>query len=85
MGRECQVRIPGVCNFDPETVVFAHLNGGGMALKHADIHGAYACYECHRVLDAGHKEFSKDMILLFHLEGMVRTQKIMLKEGLIKI
>ena len=84
-GKECQVRIPGVCNFDSETVVLAHLNGAGMGLKHADIHGAYACSECHRVLVGGNKGFTKQMILLFHLEGMVRTQKIMLSEGLIRI
>jgi len=34
-GQECQVRIPGICSHDPETVVFAHLNGGGMGMKRA--------------------------------------------------
>lgn len=34
-GRECQVRLPGICNHNPETTVLAHyrmagLNGVGM-------------------------------------------------------
>jgi hypothetical protein len=45
-GQECQVRIPGICSHDPETVVFAHLNGGGMGMKRASIHGAYCCSSC---------------------------------------
>lgn len=41
-GRECQVRLPGVCNFNSETTVLAHyrmagLNGVGM--KPDDIFG----------------------------------------------
>ena len=84
-GQDCQVRIPGVCRFNPETVLLAHLNGGGMSMKHADIHGAYACLDCHKVLDGEYGSFARDTVLLFHLEGMVRTQKIMLEEGLIRI
>lgn len=29
-GRECQVRIVGVCNGNPETVVLAHYRMGGL-------------------------------------------------------
>ena len=50
-GEQCQVRIPGVCNRDPATVVFAHLNGGGMGMKHPDYEGAYCCSACHDVVD----------------------------------
>jgi hypothetical protein len=39
----CLVRIPGVCNFNTETTVCAHLNGGGMATKKNDVHSAYCC------------------------------------------
>lgn len=85
-GRECQIRIPGICNYNPETVVLAHLNGAGMGIKHSDIHGAYACSRCHAVVD-GEKQndWSSDVLKQFHLEGVIRTQKIMLDEGLIKI
>ncbi len=85
-GRDCQIRIPGVCNNNPDTVVLAHLNGGGMGTKHADIHGAYACSRCHAVVDGEkHKNWSRDILKLFHLEGIIRTQIIMLDDGLIKI
>ena len=50
-GEECTVRIIGVCNFNSETTVFAHLGGAGMGLKSHDIHGSYCCSSCHDVLD----------------------------------
>ena len=84
-GKPCQVRIPGVCNGDPNTVVLAHLNGGGMAVKHHDIHGAYCCSACHDVVDRRvHVDgLSQDDILLIFLEGILRTQLILLEEGLL--
>ena len=84
-GEMCQIRIPGHCNFNPETTVLAHLNGGGMALKHSDIHGAFACSSCHDIVD-GRKsivEFTKDEIKLMHLEGIIRTQNIWLIMGVL--
>ena len=91
-GQECQVRIPNVCNHNPETVIFAHLNGAGMGMKHADIHGAYACSDCHIWLDGGYIKATEPAIQnsradrdLYHLEGMVRTQQIMIKESTIKL
>ncbi len=32
-GWDCTVRINGVCNFNPDTTVLAHLNGAGMGMK----------------------------------------------------
>ena len=86
-GQDCQVRIPGVCNRNPETVVFAHLNGGGMGMKHSDIHGAYACSACHTWLDGGyvHDDIAPFVRSAMHLEGMLRTQKIMIQEGVLKL
>lgn len=86
-GRECQVRIPGVCNGNPETTVLAHLSGGGMGMKRPDIHGAYCCSACHDVVDgrSGFADEHKQMMYhIWHLEGVIRTQEIMLREGLIK-
>lgn len=86
-GHECQVRIPEVCNFDNTTVVLAHLNGAGMGMKHHDIHGAYACSACHTVVDnpTHYNAFSPSDIRLWHFDGVVRTQTMMLEAGLIKI
>ena len=44
-GRECQVRIPGVCNGNPETTVLAHRQ--------------------------------------YHAEGVMRTQALLLNEGVL--
>ena len=88
-GQDCQVRIPGVCNFNPETVVFAHLNGGGMATKNSPISGAYCCSACHDVLDGRVRIKLRDysdvglMLKLWHYDGMKRTQDIMIAEGIL--
>lgn len=56
-GESCALRLPGVCNHNPETTVWAHhnkLDGGkakGKKLARLDHIGAYACYACHMVLD----------------------------------
>ena len=84
--QECQVRIPGVCCFDPETTVFAHINGGGMADKHLNIHGAYCCNMCHDQVDGRVPlSFSRELINLWFLEGVIRTQIIMVRNGVLKL
>ena len=89
-GEECQVRIPGVCNHNPETTIFAHINGGGMGMKQLDTEGSYCCSSCHDALDGRAKawaEFSSNdpIIKLYHHEGAMRTRKILIDKGLIKI
>ncbi len=85
-GQECQVRYPGVCNFNDETTIYAHLNGAGMGTKHADIFGAYCCSNCHDLIDG--KRVSPfppiETHYYFH-EGIFRTQQILLNKGLITI
>lgn len=52
-GQQCSLRIPGVCNNDPDTVVPAHIRdrhkGGGT--KASDLSVANACSSCHAVFD----------------------------------
>jgi len=83
-GQACTVRLEG-CNggVQNETVVFAHLNGGGVGIKCLDIHGAYCCHSCHDILD-GRKpsKYSTEEKLLSHLLGMKRTQEILVSKGL---
>ncbi|MDF2185884.1 DUF1364 domain-containing protein [Grimontia hollisae] len=52
-GQECTLQISGVCNFNPETVVFAHFPSvtHGMAYKSDDFWGADVCSSCHDVID----------------------------------
>ena len=57
-GQACTARFPGICNSNPETTVWAHLNGfafgKGMGQKAHDVLGFHSCSECHRYLDVGH-------------------------------
>lgn len=87
-GQDCQIRIPGVCNRNPETVVFAHLNGAGIGAKHAPIHGSYSCSDCHDAVD--HRtnishDYTGNDLKRFHHEAVIRTQIIMVKEGILKL
>ncbi len=84
-GQDCQVRLPGICNFDPETTVLAHLSGGGMGMKNLDIHAAYCCSACHDVVDGRAKHFDANYVRLAFFDGMVRTQKILIEQGLVMV
>lgn len=91
-GRQCQIRIPGVCSGNSETVVLCHLNqkslfGVGMGQKVPDIFGAWGCGDCHGAVDCGnviHTPYGwielAEINVLFY-EGVFRTQNILLKEG----
>lgn len=82
-GRECQIRIPGVCNRDDSTTVLCHLGGAGMGIKHDDRHAAFGCSACHDAVDGRIKtDYPNTLLKLFHLEGVIRTQQIWIKDGL---
>lgn len=84
--RDCEVRLPDVCNFNPETSCLAHPNGGGMGTKHSDILGAFCCSACHDVLDGRvPSHYGVDYLDLAQRQGNARTINIWLQEGLIKL
>jgi hypothetical protein len=85
-GRDCTVRLPGICNFRPETTVLAHLNGGGAGTKHSDLMAAFCCSSCHDEIDRRTMKYTAaDYVKLAHMQGIVRTQAIWLDEGLVKL
>lgn len=84
--RECQIRIPMVCNFNTETTVFAHyrlLGLSGIGKKAPSWCGAYACSSCHAVVDAGSGNFTREQLklMLMLAEGVFRTLAILEREG----
>jgi hypothetical protein len=83
--RGCTIRIPGVCNFNSETVVLAHIRVWGMGLKSPDLLGAWCCSSCHDEVDGRtHKSgLSRDELRLAHYDGMARTIMQLHKEGLV--
>jgi len=89
-GEQCQIRIPGVCNHNPETVVFCHANGSaagkGIGMKSPDILGAYGCSACHAVVDRLvplPKHLTRDDVKLMFYEGHARTVLRLIEKGLI--
>lgn len=87
-GEDCTLRIAGVCNFNPETTVFAHMNGGGMGTKHNDIHGCYACSDCHDWLDGGwimSNLMDGAEVECEFLRAMIETQNKLIEKGLVKL
>ena len=82
------VRLPGICNFNSETVVLAHIRVVGVSgrgMKSPELVGAWACSACHDELDGRtHKSgMSRDELRLAHFEGMARTIAQLDKEGLV--
>ena len=85
-GQECQVRIPGHCNGNSETTVLCHFNGFRVGHKALNIHAAFGCSGCHSWLDHGYaRETDKQIRDLYHLEAILRTQQIWVRDGLLEI
>ena len=85
-GESCTLRIPSVCNHNPETVVFAHLPGNkGTGTKNHDIFGIYACSECHDWIDGRHWKVVNESKSSAMLRGLQETQIKLYNKGLIKI
>lgn len=89
-GKSCTVRVPGYCNFNPETTVSAHVSGvrfgHGIGQKVKDILAADCCSACHDVIDNRvRSQFTKDQLKLMHYEGVIETQLRRIDEGLITL
>ncbi|MGX8941583.1 DUF1364 domain-containing protein [Symbiopectobacterium sp. Eva_TO] len=86
-GRECRVKIPGICNGNSGTVVLAHYRMAGLCgtgMKPDDLFGAWACSGCHDEIDRRTRITDAEYARLHHLEGIIRTQSVLLEEGKIK-
>jgi hypothetical protein len=71
-GQECQIRLEGVCNGNPETTVLARFRmagASGMGIKPPDWLGAWACSACHTAVDT-HKDSQTQ---LDFAKGVFRT------------
>jgi hypothetical protein len=85
-GEQCQIRIPGVCNHNPETTVFCHYRlNTGIGIKPNDLQGAYGCSDCHSEADRRTTMHEIEFVKLCFAEGVFRTQAILQKKGLVKI
>lgn len=89
-GAQCQIRIPGVCNHRPETVVWCHANGSaagkGIGMKSHDLLGAYGCSACHDVVDRRARlpiGTYRETVELMFWEGHARSLLLLIKNGLV--
>ena len=79
-GRDCMVRLPGICNGDPATTVLAHLRLSGisgMGIKAPDALAVPACYACHSYVDTHHDDATK---VAFY-ESIFRWQSHLISNG----
>jgi hypothetical protein len=87
-GKPCMVRLPDICNHNPDTVVLAHIRLpgiSGMGMKSPDLIGAWSCSSCHDAIDRrSHTFLDRDFVKLLHLEGMARTINELIKLGVIE-
>lgn len=92
-GQTCSLRFPeGICGANPETTVWAHLNGArygkGAGIKAHDILGAHACDRCHAYLDVGHGTkplISNETLLECVLGGVTETWVRLIAMGLVVV
>ena len=84
------IRLPG-CDGGGETTVLCHYRDSstGMGQKENDLIGAWGCSHCHDVVD-GRTLFkrpgaiSKEAINTVFLEAIIRTQREIIRMGVIK-
>lgn len=83
-GKECTLRLEGICCFNPETTVLAHLPCGqkGAGMKSPDNMAIFACAECHAHIDGANRW---DVSAKDYLRALAETQAIWIEQGLILI
>jgi hypothetical protein len=91
-GAPCSVRFPGICNNDPATTVWCHLNGArygkGMGMKAHDVAGFAGCAACHQYYDVQHGThplISTDTLLECILGGVVESYVRLIVAGIVNI
>jgi hypothetical protein len=89
-GQPCSARFPGICNGNPETTVWAHLNGHafgkGAGIKAHDILGFHACSSCHFYYDVGHGThpiLRDDELIMLVLRGVCDTWVRLIRMGIV--
>jgi len=85
---ECTLQIVEVIYHDPETTVAAHLpdGSGGSNKLTGPLSLAFACGECHSIIDGRTKsKISREDKEFYMRRGMMRTINRLIAKGLVKI
>jgi len=86
--QECQIRLPGVCNFNPETTVLCHLRMAGITgigMKASDVLGAHGCSACHDEVDRRTRHLPDGVVRVAFLEAILRTLDLWISCGVINV
>lgn len=91
-GEFCRIQIPGICNGNPETVVWCHSNrlrhGKGVGKKSVDVFGAYGCSACHDVVDRRRNPpigMARDEVEDYFQIGHDRSLMALIEKGIVTI
>ena len=74
-GKACTLRIPTVCNGNPETTVLAHVRrpwNAGVGMKPSDLHAVFACSACHDELDGRTRMVDRELLQRFIVDALLR-------------
>lgn len=87
-GKSCQLRLPGICSHDPETVVAAHIRIAGTCgtgIKPSNLLTVRGCDACHAVIDGRTRapHITPEQLTLYIHEAHCRTLVEYEREGLI--
>jgi hypothetical protein len=86
--QDCLVRLPGICNHNPETTIAAHIRAPGAAgwgQKPSDILTVHACSACHDEIDRRTRILDSDFVKIAVHEAHCRTLLLYIKLGLVVI
>lgn len=87
-GQRCLLEIPGVCSYDPATVVAAHANtlwlGKGKSEKAPDWAIAFACSRCHDAIDQG-SSLTRSERWEYWMHGHFRTMTLLFDAGVFDV
>jgi len=70
-GQDCTLNIAGVCNYDPETVVLAHISfkyGTDKRNRPNERNAVYACSDCHDAIGSWNDVYGMEIA-----RALVRT------------
>ena len=85
-GQDCTLRLPDICNFNPETTIFAHIGTNrGMGIKCADYFGVYSCSSCHDEIDRRTRVMSTNDVELEKLRALEEIMGMLVAQDLISV
>lgn len=86
-GKDCYMRLAGICNGNPETTVLCHIrrgNVGGFGIKPPPICAVPMCFDCHNAYDARIRtRYTREQLDAEALRGLVQWLDFLWKHELL--